>query len=145
MSLLSADAGIRAQLHTDIASAWAPTKIYDNPPVLPNTAANLPLAFVELQEVKPERSGPGAGAQEVSAKFVYLLTRIAPVPASGVIEAEKIAKTSALTDLLQANPRYATWKRDITAVTFDETQIEESEELIYSVQIEFTLTVIADA
>lgn len=144
MSLLSADAGIRAQLHSDIAAAWNPNKLYDDTPRLPNSPADLPIVFCILQGVTPARSGPGAGAKDVSCQFKYTLTKVSALPAGVILDAVKIADIHALTDrLLTANQRYAGWKRDIGEIRFD-TDALDTGERVYTVEFDFTLTVITN-
>lgn len=144
MPLTLGDTAIRTALHASLNAAWSCTEVYDDPPKLPKSAANLPLGFVQLGDMAPVRNGQGAGVNDVELLHTYTLTGQFAWPSSGTIEAAKVAKVQALLSLLTAAKRYALWSRDVTAIRFD-TGKAESNEPYFEVEIDFAVRVITDA
>src|SRR5689334_20391809 len=109
------DSAIRSALHSSISTAWSTTTVYDDPPQTPVAASKLPLGYLMLQDMEPQRSSRGAGAKEVTLVHPYTITGQFAWPGIGTIEADKRIKVQALLDQLTATTRYAGWQREVTA------------------------------
>lgn len=153
MPVIIDDTSIRAQLHADAIESWElqlPSKIYDSPQFIPSTKNDLPIVFIELNPITPERGGYTAGLGQVSMWHTYIITGMFPWPENGSVEEDKVVKLQAFASQItsQANFRYTSnnYNRDIKDFTFDTSGItEESKEHYYTVSITFAVEVISAA
>ena len=144
MSLLQ-DATIRAQIHTDIQAAWTDvTRIQDGPPILPNKASHLPMAFVELGDV-PFEYGQ-YGVKDITGLYTYSITRLAAWPTSGPIDTEKVTQANALLDIIMGHAalRYAGFPRQLKQVSFTADKLESGEP-VYYITIDLAVEVTGNA
>ena len=150
MPVIIDDTSIRAQLHQDAIEVWNPTKIYDEPQFVPSSKQDLPLVFIELNPITPERGGYTAGLGQVSMWHTYVITGMFAWPENGSVEADKVTNLQlfAFQITSQANFRYTSnnYNRDIKDFTFDTSGItEESKEHYYTVSITFAVEVVSEA
>lgn len=145
MPLTLNDSTIRQQLQADIQAAWSVRRVYDDPPQTPASLSRLPMAYLLLGDLEPQRSARGASAKEVTVPHLYTMTGQFAWPASGTIEAAKLARAQALLDRLTAAERYAGWHRDVTAIRFYLEGLSANQERYFEIEIEFAVEVITNA
>ena len=146
MAITLDDATIRAQLHTDVKTAWSTLQIYDDASYGRAAKVLLPRAYVRLQDVKPVRGGGTAGIGETSLMHTYEIVGQFAWPTTTPIEVAKVLKSQSLINLLTANIRYssALYLRDVTNVSFSE-MFDQVQEPYYEITIEFAVEVTSAA
>lgn len=121
------DPALRAFLHTDIDTAWSTAgNIFDDPVQVPETNADLPRAYVQLQgDILSTKAGSLAGLSQWSNRQPYKIVGQFAWPAAGTttIEAAKVANAQAFLNLLTATFRYhgfVYWDVTITIELYSE-------------------------
>lgn len=119
MAITLDDVNIRRQLHLDVSAAWSPVRIYDDPPSLQGSAAELPRAFVQLGDIRPTAQGWTNSMVEVEVTHPYTITGQFAWPTEGTFEAAKLALIEAL--LARWNPSnlyISKWRSKVVAINF---------------------------
>lgn len=141
-----ADKTLRAQLHSDIQTAWTgsnlPQKIYDGRPRLQKAKADLPYAVITLTQFQQ----PKAGLLRVTQTYTYEIALVqlwSNLPASTSIEDYKVDLANALIAVLTLNRVYAGIgrERQIMGADFGEGQTPEDNEPVFEVSVTFQVTV----
>lgn len=144
MTLTLQDTPIRAQLHTDIQAAWSPQRIYDDPPSLEGTSAELPRAFVQLADPKPNPNGWTNSMTEVELLHSYTVTGQWPWPTEGTFQQQKLAYINAL--LAKWNPSniyIGLWRAKVASINFNDIpfRLADRQEPVLQVSMVFNVHV----
>lgn len=137
------DTALRAQLSEDLKTAWGVTEVRHGPPQTALSGDSLPVVFIELGDIVPQRGGI-TGVGRVRLPHIYTITLRDRFPAPpATIEETKVGKAQAALDVLTANATYLNdWRQEVGAVRFVPQQLD-NQEWVYDLSIEFIVQVLS--
>jgi hypothetical protein len=128
-------------LHTDIASAWATKRIYDDPPYIEPNKAMLPMAFIDIKSATPSFNDSdtyGDAIRQIAIIYDVEITLVAVKPATGSLLADKITKANQLLSKLYAASTYSSLYYSPGVIDFSPGGVEETEP-VYDLSVSFQI------
>lgn len=118
---------LRAQLISDMSSAWGTTRIYHSFMEVPAAAANLPLGFIALRTVEQGRDEDWNTFGRVQQVYTYDLIGLFAKATSGTVSDDRITRANLLMGQISTSGAlgtYTTFGRDylIREIRFSERE-----------------------
>ena len=147
LALEAAQTTLLDTLQDDIKTAWAPTRIFRDPPELVKTNAQLPVAFLFLSEALPDPERSALPCNVGAAHSITCALRFAR-PSTGIVETKR-AKAEALRALVTTGRLYTGLSRrwdgdEYLSPNPDEVDREASQSAFVTVRVRFTFWIDTD-
>lgn len=139
------DTTIRSSIKTAIKTALPKvSRILDDDPYIPNTGAQLPIAFIALAGIDPSYDVDGVAVGQIGLWHRYEITYLAKKPTTGTLQAAKVTAANALLTQFFSGTLFAsTYLREPGSISFETSLTAESAEPIYSVTVGFNILIIS--
>jgi hypothetical protein len=141
------DSAILEFLKADIITAWGVVYVDESQPILPGSADELPRAFLSIGSVDDAGSEGGASLRTVAWKVNYQITYQGVYPDQSAVLADSRVtvlqlqkdRLNELLALLTAGNDYHSYQYWVQGMSlaFDEADIAESFERVYTAQLTF--------
>lgn len=135
------DSLFREQIRLDAVAAWtsgdAPIGVHYSRPRLAKGSGGYPYSLILLKSFRQLK----AGLKRVEQTYQYEITYVGALPASGVLDTQKVAIANALVAQVMSTTLYAGLQctRMVTEVLFQDGQVEANETPVYEVTVIFEI------